>query len=116
MGSGSTGKLQDIAAGAAGFAVGGPWGAAAGVGLSRKARGKKVIGKDITGPGMPDVPDVPEFPQSNAGKDRLLKEALIARLRRDIVRGEGRKATIKTSPLGVAMRELVKKKQLMGTA
>jgi hypothetical protein len=112
MGGGST---KDIVAGGLGFAVGGPAGAAIGVGASRKARGKGFIGKDIKNLGKvpgPDTTDLPEFPTSDAGADLLAQRALLDRLRRQMIRGSGIKGTIKTSPRGVTDRAPTIKRQL----
>lgn len=94
------GSTQDVLAGAAGFAVGGPTGAAIGVGLSRKSRGKNIIGSDITGPGF-QLEGTPDPPDIDSAADLIRRQRLAARIREAAIPGEGRRATVATSPLGI---------------
>jgi hypothetical protein len=58
--------------------------------------------------------DIPEAPEFDAAADARLRQALIERMRRTIIRGQGRKATIKTSPLGITTPTPIKTKKLTG--
>jgi hypothetical protein len=59
---------------------------------------KEALGLDVE---LPEFPEFPEPPQVDAGQDALLRAAIIDRIRREAIRGTGRRATIATSPLGI---------------
>lgn len=67
-------------------------------------------------PGEESPPPVPPAPEFDAERDRLLREALISRLRSDFQRGTGREATIATSAAGVTSRTRVLRRKLAGVA